>query len=246
VGPLARAALARPAGPILPGVMLPGGGDAPLARATVVVLAAYQVGTADAATVTLVATRGEIAGASRIADGVVALGPPALVARCAAVAAGHGDSAAGEAELIALRARAMPAGVPGASLRATARLSLDARVALAPVLGPDLAPASLSLWADVVDDAAAVAILDARDPAGGGGERTQVALERLRIALAGSTALLQLGLAPVVRGARVVRKGDRLEVVATVAPARLVEVTSRLSRALGVAAAAGGSYPPSP
>src|SRR5207302_8947764 len=99
---------------------------------------------------------------------------------------------------------------------------------LAPVVGPDLAPASLSLWADVVDDAALVAILDGHDAAGGGGERLQVALERTRVAMAGSTTLLQLGLAPAVKDARIERSGDLIRVVATIGPRRLGEIAATL------------------
>jgi hypothetical protein len=118
-------------------------------------------------------------------------------------------------------------------LRATARLGLDARVALVPVLGPDVAPASMSVWADVADDAALVAILDGHDAEPGGGSRLLVALERMRVALAGSTTLLHLGLAPTVREATFTRAGDLVRVVATIGPKRLGALVQAL-------------YPPGP
>ena len=244
VGAVARAWLGRPA-PSIPGLALPAG-DAPLADARAVVLAAYGVGTADAAAATFVVTRHEVPGAVTIADGVVVLAPPPLVARIREVVAGKAPSAAGDRVLLALRARAMPAGATGAVVRATGRLGLDARVALGRVVGEDLAPANLSLWGDVADDLAVVAVLDGHDAAAGGGERLAAALGRVRVALAASVTLLDLGLAPPVRAIRVIRRGDLLEVVATVGPHRLAEAAKRLAArgaADGVAPGAAAAYP---
>lgn len=246
IGAIAHRALARPADELrVPGLVLPRG-QAPLEHARALVMAAYAVGTADAVTATYVVTQDEVPGATSLGDGVVVLAPPAFVDRARLVMAGASDAIARDAAFMSLRARAMPAGAPGSTVRATARLGLDARVALAPVLGPDLAPATLSLWLDVVDDAAVVAIVDGHDAAGGGGERLQIALERVRIALAGSTTLLQLGLAPVVRGAQLSRRGDVVTLIATIGPHRLGEVASRLSAANSVAAPQPASYPPAP
>src|SRR5262249_61304106 len=52
------------------------GGESPLAAADQVVVAAYGVGTAQAATLTLLAAPRGVAGATRIAGGAHALGPP--------------------------------------------------------------------------------------------------------------------------------------------------------------------------
>lgn len=230
VGAAAKHALAAPASDgaaSLPGFLLPSGAS-PLASASTIVMAAYAVGTADATTVTLIATRGVVVGGVTIADGVVALAPPAMIARVQEVAAGRAPAVTADRAMMSVRARAVPDGAPGATLRASARLSLDARVALAPVLGPDLAPAALSVWADVVDDAALVALIDGHDAAGGGGARLLVALERMRVALAGSTTLLELGLAPTVRDATFVRAGDLVRVVATIGPKRLSAVAAKL------------------
>jgi hypothetical protein len=228
LGAAAKQALAAPGDAVsLPGFLLPRGAS-PLAGASAIVLAAYSVGTADATTLTLVATRAQIPNGTAIADGVVALAPPEMIARAQEVVAGRAASVAGDKAMMSVRARAVPDGAPGATLRASARLDLDARVALAPVLGPDLAPATLSLWADVADDAAVVAILDGHDAAGGGGSRLLAALERMRVALAGSTTLLELGLAPTVKDATIVRSGDLVRVVATIGPKRLSALAAKL------------------
>jgi hypothetical protein len=228
VGAAAKRALAAPPADLqLPGFLVPKGA-APLANATAVVMAAYAVGTHDATTVTLIATRGEVPNGVAIADGVIALGPPEVIARVKDAAAGRTEPITRDRAMMTTRARAMPDGAPGATLRATARLGLDARVALQPLIGSDLAPASLSLWVDVADDAALVAIVDGHDEAGGGGQRLLVALERLRVGLSASTMLLQLGLAPVIREATFVRSGDVVKVVATIGPKRLGQLVAKL------------------
>jgi hypothetical protein len=234
VGAVAKRALAGPSseGVQLPGFLMPQGA-APLAKATRVVMAAYAVGTHDATTVTLVETRGDVPNGVAVAEGVVALGPPEMISRVKEAADGRAPAVTSDRAMMVTRARAMPDGAPGATVRATARLGMDARVALQPLIGADLAPASLSLWADVADDAALVAILDGHDDAGGGGQRLYVALERMRVALAGSTSLLQLGLAPVIREATFVRSGDVVKIVVTIGPKRLNQLVAKL-------------YPPDP
>jgi len=229
VGAIAKRALAGSDSDAvqLPGFLVPHGAP-PLAQATMVVMAAYAVGTADATTVTIVATRGEVPNGVAIADGVVALGPPEMISRVKEAADGRAPAINGDRAMMTTRARAMPDGAPGAVLRATARLGMDARIALSPLIGADLAPASLSVWADVEDDAALVAIVDGHDDAGGGGPRLYAALERTRVVLAGSTALLQLGLAPVIREATFVRSGDVVKVVATIGPKRLNALVAKL------------------
>jgi hypothetical protein len=132
--------------------------------ADLVVAAVYGLGTADAAMLVLV--RGEAidadavatsaADTERVDEHTFAFAPPALRARL------HERSLSDDAELLALRDEAMPERAPGASLRLTARLSGEARVATASLLGYDGAlPATVSMWADVADDFALVAILGA-------------------------------------------------------------------------------------
>jgi hypothetical protein len=72
---------------------------------------------------------------------------------------------AADPAFLALRAAAMPAKAAGATLRLTARLSRSARVTAAGRLGVDELPATLSLWLDVADDAALIALLGGDDEA---------------------------------------------------------------------------------
>ncbi|MCE9573636.1 MAG: hypothetical protein K8W52_10810 [Deltaproteobacteria bacterium] len=225
--------------PTLPGLAL-GAAPAPLSGVRTLAIVAYGIGSGAPAAVTLLVTDREVPDGVALGDGVVALGPPALIARLQAVARGETPALSTDDEFLALRAQAMPRAATGATARLTARLDLDARVALGAVVGSDLAPASLSIWADVADDAAAVAIADGHDAADGGGPRLAAALGRARIALAGSTALLHLGLLPAVKAARITRQGDRVEVIATIGPRRLAEVASRIT----TAAAAVDEPPP--
>ncbi|MCB9562763.1 MAG: hypothetical protein H6708_20370 [Kofleriaceae bacterium] len=94
---------------------------------------------------------------------MVALAPPDWVAWLAAAAAGDVATAAGDDALRALRAAAMPARADGAALRVTARLGFDARISLAGLVGVEVAPAAVSVWGDVADDLAVVAVLDGED-----------------------------------------------------------------------------------
>src|SRR5215831_18528900 len=106
----------------------------PLAVADQLVLAAYGVGTAQAATLTVLAAPRDIAGATRLADGLYAVGPPEWIEQAqqrAALVAEPAIAIRAEPELLALRGHAMPANAPGAALRITARLPFDARISLA-------------------------------------------------------------------------------------------------------------------
>lgn len=209
--------------------------DAPLATADHFVLAAYGVGTAQAATVTLLAAKAEIPGAVKVGDGVWALGPEAWVGpietRAALAEAGAATAPVAPAELIALRDRAMPAGAPGASLRITAQLTFDARVALARQTGLESAPAQLSVWADVVDDFAIIIDADAADP---GDKATKKATQRLvatiRAALGSLAAepmVRALGLPSSLAGARLETKGTWVRVILAIGPAHLKRVVER-------------------
>src|SRR5258706_2357833 len=148
----------------LPGLPIAVAGS-PFANADMVVLAAYGVGTEHAATLTLLQTKAEVAGATRIDDDLVALGPDEWIAQLEARAQIAKTAAlVAPAELLALRAHAMPPGATGAVVRATARLPFDARIALARQTGLEAAPARLSVWGDISDDLAIVVDADAADP----------------------------------------------------------------------------------
>jgi len=221
---------------LLSGVPLPGAG-APPAAADAVVLAAYGVGTPAAATVTLLASPQPIAGAARMADGIYAVGPEAWTAQIAARAAmlDADGLIRAQPELLELRARAMPPNAPGASLRVTARLSFDARIALARQTGLEAAPAQLSIWGDVVDDLAVVVEADAADP---GDRRGRQAAARLEAAIRGALASLAaepaaraLGLPRSLGGAKLAVRGTWVRAINAISPTHLKRVAAR-ARAL--------------
>jgi hypothetical protein len=237
----------------------PAGDASPLAAADQVVLAAYGVGTAQAATLTLLAAPREVPGATRIADGAYAVGPPDWIAqteqRVALATTGHAEFSIRPApELLELRAHAMPAAAPGASLRITARLSFDARIALTRQTGIDTPPAQLSAWGDVVDDLAVVIDCDATDPgsapagrpssAAGGGRRGDptrklaAALRAMLAVVADQPTIRSLGLPPSLTGARLIARGSWVRAIIAVGPDHLRRVAERAAGLIGAPPAA--------
>ncbi len=242
VGEVVTRALA--AGVSLPGAAAEAGAEAPeaagspLAAADVVVLAAYGVGTSGAATVTLLASKQAVGGAAKVADGVYALGPgewTAQIAQRGAMLEADGLIRA-QPELLALRDRAMPPKAPGASLRITARLPFDARIALARQAGLEAAPAQLSIWGDVVDDLAVVVEADAADPgerrAGKAAARLEAAIRGALVSLAAEPVVQALGLPRSLGGARLAVRGTWVRAVIAVGPAHLKRVAARASALL--------------
>jgi hypothetical protein len=241
---------------------LPAGVPAsPLADADQVVLAAYGVGTAQAATLTVLAAPHDLAGATKIADGFYAVGPPDWVdqvqQRVALAATGEATFAIRAVpELLALRERAMPANAPGASLRITARLPFDARIALARQTGLDAAPAQLSVWGDVADDLALVIDCDAADPGSRPADATHgsdapEASRRLEASLRGALAAVSdepavraLGLPSSLVGAKLVTRGSWVRTIIAIGPAHLHRVVERAARLLRAAAPAAPTSPP--
>jgi hypothetical protein len=125
-------------------------------------VAVYRLARPDAATVILL--RGALpdaADARRLDERTIVVGPRTERERIGL----PGAAVAGDAGFLALRAGAMPARATGGVLRVTARLDQNARIDAAGRLGVDEMPATLSLWADVADDAALVAQLGGDDPA---------------------------------------------------------------------------------
>jgi hypothetical protein len=237
----------------------------PLAAADQVVLAAYGVGTAQAATLTLLAAPREVPGATRIADGAYAVGPPDWIAqtqqRIALATTGQAAFAIRPApELLELRAHAMPAEAPGASLRITARLSFDARIALTRQTGIDTPPAQLSAWGDVVDDLAIVIDCDATDPGSApagrpsstavGGRRADparklaAALRAMLAAVADQPTIRSLGLPPSLTGARLIARGSWVRAIIAVGPDHLRRVAERAAGLLGAPPADPAASPP--
>jgi len=241
--------------------------ESPLAVADQVVLAAYGVGTADAATLTLLAAPREVPGATRIADGAYAVGPPEWVEqaeqRVALATTGEARFAIQAApELLALRGHAMPAAAPGAALRITARLAFDARIALARQTGIDTPPAQLSAWGDVADDVALVIDCDAADPgsapagrttgASAGGRRGDPtrrlagSLRALLDTIADQPTIRALGLPPSLTGARVIARGTWVRAIIAVGPEHLRRVAERAAGLLAAPPAAPPSASPEP
>jgi hypothetical protein len=241
---------------------LPAGVPAsPLAAADQVVLAAYGVGTAQAATLTVLAAPHDIAGATKLADGFYAVGPPDWIEqvqqRVTLATTGEAKFALRAApEILELRAHAMPANAPGASLRVTARLPFDARVALARQTGLDAAPAQLSAWGDVADDLALIVDCDAADPGNRSATgRASDAPKRLAATLRGALAAVSeqpavraLGLPSSLAGARLITRGSWVRAIVAIGPTHLQRIVERAAALLREASppAAPSAAPPAP
>jgi hypothetical protein len=208
----------------------------PLASADVVVLAAYGVGTAQAASVVVLATKDDISGGVRLAPDLVALGPEEWTAQLASRAAiAEHAPIAPSLSLMPLRDHATPAKAPGAVFRLTAQLPFDARVALARQTGLETAPAQVSIWADVVDDLAIIIDADAADP---GEKQAKDAAARLSRALtvvyeaaSNEPALRALGLTSALREPRMITERTWVRTIITVGPRQLERAVER-ARAL--------------
>ncbi|HEX4418237.1 MAG TPA: hypothetical protein VH165_10085 [Kofleriaceae bacterium] len=224
-----------------------------------VVLAAYGVGTAQAATLTVMAAARAPAGATKIMDGFYAVGPPDWVElveqRVALASTGEVKFAIRAApELLELRDHAMPPNAPGASLRVTARLPFDARVALARQTGLDAAPAQLSAWADVADDLALVVDCDAEDPGNrpepgkhsDAAKRLEATLRGALAAVADQPAARALGLPSSLAGAKLVTRGTWVRAIVAIGPAHLQRVVDRAAALLGTIAPDGPAAKPAP
>ncbi len=214
-------------GPLVVAVTAAGevGGDL-VAIADAVVVASYRIGQTDAGQLVFVAGRrvSELRGAHRIADDLVAFGPPALLRQVDAVGAGQGASLLGDRALLRARALAMPAAAQGASLRIAADLPFDARLALAKRLEVDVVPEWLSVWFDVADDLAGVALL------GGGADADPqdlaTAVARLRDRLAAAESVKRVGLDGLLGNVRVQMAGADARVVLVVGPRRLARLVA--------------------
>ncbi|MCX5743718.1 MAG: hypothetical protein NT062_14595 [Proteobacteria bacterium] len=194
-----------------------------LADADVVVLAAYGVGTAEAATVTLVGLRAGVQPnlGRVIAPGVVALGPASWLDQVAARQAIPNVAAA--SDLYALRDRAMPAAAPGAALRVVARLSFDARIALARMTGLEAAPERLSIWGDVVDDLAIIADADGGKDA----RQTQTLVRAALASFAGDPVASAIGIRSSLESARISTHGAWVRAIIAIGPSHLQRAAAR-------------------
>jgi len=227
-------------GPLIARVLGPGGIDrlAGFADAERVAFAAYGLGTSEAATITLMTARQPLAGTTRIADGVYAVGPTEWVAQVEARAAiDASQPLVAPRTLLDVRDHAMPPKATGASLRMTATLSFDARIALARITGIESAPAQLSVWADVADDFAIIVDAEATDP----GEKSATkAVARMKTIVASAIDELardptigRLGLPSSLEQARVVTRGTWVRAIVAIGPRHLQRVVDRASTVLG-------------
>jgi hypothetical protein len=214
------------------------GGDL-VAVAEVMVVASYRIGEADAGQLVFVAgpRATELRGAHRIDDRLVVFGPPALVRQVDAVGAGQAPPLASDRALLRARALAMPERAAGASLRMAADLPFDARLALARRLEIDVVPEWISVWFDVADDLAGVALL------GGGADADPkdlvTAVTRLRDRLAGADSVKRVGLDALVGHVAVEVVGSDARVVMVVGPRRLARLVASVMDRMK----AGGGQP---
>jgi hypothetical protein len=185
----------------------------------VAVAGVYRIAADEAATLILLRgdglDRARLLDAKRIDDRTVALGPAELRAR-----AGSGAPSAPPPELLALRAAAMPERAGGAVLRVAARLTREARIGAAGRLGVDEVPATVSVWLDVADDAAMIALLGGDDAANA---------ERLARGVDAARGRLAVWLPPaVLDGLRVETRGSTARLVWVVPPRRLARWAEQL------------------
>jgi hypothetical protein len=196
----------------------------PLRDVDIGVAAVYRLAADEAAT--LIILRGEglmkatLYEATRLDDRTVALGPAELRARARSETTREPPP-----EMMALRAAAMPAKAEGAVLRIAARLDAAARVGAAGRMGIDEAPATLSVWADVADDAALIAIL--------GGDDAANARRLVRLVENGRDRLAGLVPPAVLQELQVEAKGNVARVIWVVRPKRLATWAAELARSLG-------------
>lgn len=212
-----------------------GGMDARIANdLDVLLLCAYDIGGAEATTLTLM--RGprvtRVPGAIPVGKDVFALGPPALVARAQAAFRGDAPSLASDREFAKIRDVAMPDGATGAVLRVTAVLDFNARVALSGRLSLEVVPQAVSVWGDVADDLAAVGVLVAENPA----DAANLALlvERARTGVVQHAGVRLLGIAPAVAQAEISAEGQATMMTFVLPPAMLEQAVARAQLAMGI------------
>ncbi len=198
-----------------------------------VVFAAYGLGTKDAGTLTLFTAKQALQGATPITKDIYALGGADWIDQVKArekIDAASGLSPS--KELLALRERAMPEAAPGASIRISARLTFDARIALARITGIENAPGQLSVWVDVADDLAIIVDADATDP--GDKAKPQATVKRMSATvqaalatLAQEPAVIALGLPSSITGAKLATRGSWIRTIIAIGPRHLQRVVER-------------------
>jgi hypothetical protein len=196
--------------------------------ADLLVLCSYRIGEPDAGQLALAAGAEveRLPGARVLDANLVAIGPAALLDRVDLVRAGAEPSLASDRALLRVRALAMPERAQGASVRLAARLGFEGRLSLARRLELDVVPAWLSVWGDVADDMAAVALLGGEGP--GEAQDLARAVTRVRDRLARSEPSRRLGLGRTVSATEVGVSGKDVRVVLVVGPRRLGRLVDRV------------------
>lgn len=193
-----------------------------------IVVASYDLGEPEAGQITIV--RGDradqIADARKLDERTVVLANERLANKLDAVKRGDAQPLRTDSDLLGVRALAMPEKAKGASVRAVAVLDFDARVSLAGQLDIDPMPKTLSVWGDVADDLAIVALLSGDDA--DEAKRLGVAVERLRDRVARSKPLAKLVIGYVLRSLEIKIQSKAVRVILLVGPSRLERIVTRL------------------
>ncbi len=167
-----------------------------------------------------------IKGSFRLDGSTVALVSKKMESKLALVAAGRESSLAEASELTRLRALAMPDKASGAVLRVAAHLDFNARIALAKALDVDEVPVSVSVWGDVADDLAIIALVSGENAKEGG--RLAGALAKIRSRLAGQAMIRRFGVGRLLRGAKIENHGAAARMVLLIGPRRLKRLVERI------------------
>ena len=222
----------------------PAGARDLIGSADLLVVCSYRLGQEDSAQLVFAAgpRTGALAGAQPVAPDLVAIGPAPLLARVAAVRAGTEPALSTDRPLMRARALAMPEKAQGASLRMAAWLDFDARLALAQKLQLDTVPSWLSVWSDVADDFAAIALLGASDA--GDARDLARAAARARDRVAKSDAVVRLGLEPVVASVPIAISNHEVKVVVVIGPRHLAHLVQRVLDRLHRSSSRGAVHRP--
>jgi hypothetical protein len=209
----------------------------PLGGADAVVYAVYGVGSDHPATIMILATHADVPGGVRLTPDFVALGPEDWVSQVAARSAINDKTPlTAPAELLALRDHAMPKEATGAIVRVTARLPFDARIAFAQHIGLEMAPARLSLWADIADDLAIVVDADAADPgdhAGKDAARRLAHVVRGALNAAADDPMVRtLGVPNSLADAHLIAQGTWVRAIIAIGPRHLARAVERATQLL--------------
>lgn len=196
-----------------------------LKHADAAIVCVYGIGDG-AKQLVVVRSSAEVPGVRVLGPGLFAVGDSDLLARAEAVNAGAEAAANGDADFMRLRAAVMPEKAAAAAVRLVARLDFDARVSIAAKIEVSDVPVSIALWGDVVDDLAVIASLGVAQQHEV--ERLNQAMLKVRKSVASHVFIRQLGLAPAVQGARIIRTESGLRVLFVLSPKRLQLVVARI------------------